>query len=71
MLSKSYTTYRRPHSGVLARRLGERRRFIQVVAGPPNTPPTDTPETLNLEFLSQVADAVAAAAQALAGQPSS
>jgi hypothetical protein len=26
--------YSRPQGGVLARRLGERRRFIQVVAGP-------------------------------------
>jgi predicted AAA+ superfamily ATPase len=33
-LSKSRGTYRRPHAAVLARRLAEPRRFIQVVAGP-------------------------------------
>jgi predicted AAA+ superfamily ATPase len=34
MLSNSQDTYRRPQSAVLAARLAEPRRFIQVVAGP-------------------------------------
>lgn len=34
MMSKLFSAYRRPHAAVLARRLGEPRRFIQVVAGP-------------------------------------
>lgn len=34
MMSKSFPVYRRPHAAVLARRLAEPRRFIQVVAGP-------------------------------------
>jgi len=34
MESKVPTTYQRPHAAVLARRLAETRRFIQVVAGP-------------------------------------
>ncbi|MCI0482963.1 MAG: ATP-binding protein [candidate division NC10 bacterium] len=34
MVSRLSTTYQRPHAAVLARRLAEPRRFIQVVAGP-------------------------------------
>ncbi len=34
MLSKTSANYQRPHAAVLARRLAEPRRFIQVVAGP-------------------------------------
>lgn len=34
MLSKASTTYQRPYAAVLAGRLAEPRRFIQVVAGP-------------------------------------
>ncbi|NLG65056.1 MAG: AAA family ATPase, partial [Actinobacteria bacterium] len=34
MLSNSSTPYLRPHAAVLARRLSERRRFIQAVTGP-------------------------------------
>lgn len=33
-MSKLFPTYQRPHAAVLARRLAEPRRFIQVVAGP-------------------------------------
>lgn len=33
-MSKMTIPYRRPHAAVLARRLGEPRRFMQVVAGP-------------------------------------
>jgi len=33
-MSKLSTSYQRPHAAVLARRLAEPRRFIQVVAGP-------------------------------------
>src|SRR5437867_743795 len=33
-MSKMIPTYRRPHAAVLAQRLSEPRRFMQVVAGP-------------------------------------